>query len=127
MDNKEFEKVSKKIITEHDKIPCAHSIWLYNGSYGLLDDKFNDKHHLRYNTENCFSFQFNEYVCLECGKTIHEKNWKNFENINFVLKNPTDVNPKKYRDYYYTLLQTITSGSAKNEIIREFNKKLIKK
>lgn len=123
-----IEQGFKKYICEDFR--CDHDIWLYVGSYYLDIDKYRHEHdHLcrkldenLNTTEGDFEYKYNEYVCLECGEKIETKEWKNFEQNRFVLKNQSeDIDIGKYISQYYQFLYTMNVKEAQNKVIQAFN------
>jgi len=109
---------------------CDHTIWLYDGSYYLLKDFRHEhddycKEYSETDAENKYfnySFIYNRYVCLECGKKIEIRDWKNFEKHNFVLKNQKDrLGADYYQTLYYQLLYINPIEKAQELLIKEFN------
>lgn len=112
---------------------CDHTIWLYDGSYYLLKDFRHEhddycKEYSETNAENKYfnySFIYNRYVCLECGKKIEIRDWEKFEKTHFVLKNQNKNNPFNvdyYRNFYYQLLYANNIEDSQQLLIEEFNK-----
>lgn len=104
--------------------PCYHGIWLYEGSYYLSADPLgeHDKE-LRAVDETHEDFIYNSYVCLECGKRVDTKNWKEFEDDHFVLKNQNNkdgFDVSYYRYLYYKLLYSHNVTEAQEKVIEEF-------
>jgi len=112
----------KKDITQ-----CNHDIWIYVGSYDLLEDEWCEhSHEYLVKNEKGKNFSYNSYVCLECDKRISVKEWEAFEEDNFVLKNYEDIDYKYYKELYYKLLYTNPVNEAKRIVIETFKDKLIK-
>lgn len=109
---------------------CHHEIWIYEGSYYLLIDTFRHEHNdLCYKIdENLperkgeFEFQYNRYICLECGEKVETKDWKTFEQNHFVLKNQNEsINVEDYISLYYQELYNKSVKEAQETVIRTFN------
>jgi len=106
--------------------PCTHDIWLYEGSYYWYEDPLggHDDYHICDN-ENDKDFAHNCYECLECGKSVYEKDWKRFEDTHFVLKNQNHKSKfgvNYYRKLYYQLLYNNRVNIAREKVIKEFNR-----
>ena len=111
-------------------LPCDHDIWIYRGSFADVTKWYDERIRITLvDDEKEDYFIHNEYVCLECGKKIYVKNYEEFEENNFVLKNRDDLNVKKYIDLYYQLLYKHSVNKSKNLVIEEFynNTNLLKK
>ena len=68
-------------------------------------------------------FEFNRYMCLECGKSVKVSNWQDFESKHYVLKNYDKHHDcTYYRNLYYQYLYKLSIEKSKNHIIDEFNK-----
>lgn len=114
---------------EHE---CTHPIWMYTSSEYINKEIFsyNDLGGLLVSelSENCetsdtFVFEYNEYVCLECGKRERIKNWERFEQEHFVLKNQyAFINEPYYINLYYQLLYTKSVKEAQKLVIEKFEK-----
>lgn len=134
--NYEFSSVLRRYRKDIALTPCQHEIWLYDGSYYLLKDFLNEHdHEIKEYLENAtfeyvnYSFLYNRYICLECGKKIETKNWEQFENCNYVLKNQdkqTNLGTKYYIDKYYQLLYRNNIIKSQKLIIEEFNQNKVK-
>ena len=128
--NWEFSKALR--FNRNDLTTCNHDIWIYEGSYYLIKDFLceHDKEIKEYSEdvtiEYCdYEFLYNRYICLECGEKIEIKDWEQFENSQFVLKNQnseTDLGIEYYIDKYYQLLYKHNSIESQNLIIEEYNK-----
>lgn len=115
-----------------DVYPCKHDIWLYEGSYhSVCYGPWDDDHEYRTFSETSVweyadsSFLHNEYICLECHKRVETKDWQNFENSHFVLKNKNennDLGVSYYLDLYYQLLFKNEIEQAQKMLIEEFEK-----
>lgn len=102
---------------------CNHDIWMYAGSCSIECDSSDgiNPREVKYNTEKCSNFEYNKYVCLECGKEIKIHDWEEFENSNFVLKaNIKNIN--EYRNLYYYLLFNNQVDKAQEILKEEFYK-----
>ena len=86
--------------------PCMHEIWMYDGSYMVESDYYNEREwEVLVSSEDNKNFDYNRYICLECGKYFNTPNWKEFEETHFVLKN-YDRSSKSisyFRELYYQL------------------------
>jgi len=103
---------------------CNHDIWLYEGSYSIEQNNLQgiDCRKVKHNTEQCYNFEHNKYICLECGKIIEEHNWEEFESTHFVLKASNIQNISKYRKLYRSLLFNNQVVESQNLLIEEFYK-----
>lgn len=112
-----------------DDFKCHHEIWLYAGScYESIDPRCEHDHLLTYLDENLpvrkgeFEFEYNRYICLECGEKVETKCWEVFEENHFVLKNQNeDTKVEYYRSLYYQTLYNKTVEEARETVIRAFN------
>lgn len=126
-DEKIIEHVFSNLIYEEFK--CHHEIWLYDYSYYLsIDPRCEHDHLCAYLDENLpvrkgdFEFEYNKYICLECGKTVETKDWQSFERSHFVLKNQNEnVCIKNYISLYYQTLYNKSVEEARETVIRTFN------
>lgn len=141
--NWEFSAVFRRYRKDIALTPCNHEIWIYDGSYYLKQDRFcehdietkeySEDKEIIFKYSDDWDFLYNRYICLECGNKIETKDWKKFENSNFVLKNQnpqTDFGTQYYVDKYYQLLYKNNINESQNLIIEEFNKnkeKVLKK
>lgn len=120
--------------------PCKHEIWIYDGSYFLLEDPLCEHdHEIRRLSETPtfeyyeLPFMYNRYICLECGKKVETKDWKNFEGSHFVLKNQnkdTNLGTEHYINRYYQLLYRNSVKKSQETIVKEFEdhkEKILKK
>lgn len=106
---------------------CNHKIWVYEGSYSV-DYDFPDGvfyHEVKYNNENCYKFNHNKYICLDCGKIIEIHNYIDFENKNQILKN------RNIQDVQDCVIRYLKSKKDKplnalKLFVEEFNKTEIK-
>ena len=121
----EFIWAFQSRIKGKDFSKCPHDIWLYTGSYNLIIDPRGEHNH--YNLvfdETAKNFDYNEYCCLECGKTVQEKNWQEFEKNHLVLKNRDYRFGDEYSNKYFKLLYEKNSiEEAQKEIINSFYEK----
>lgn len=107
--------------------PCKHEIWMYKGSYTTKEDYYSEHDYIcLVDDESSKDFEFNEYICLECGKTLKVENWNGFEKDNFVLKNREDIDYEKYINLYYQSLYTNTVSESRKIVVEEFKDNLIK-
>ena len=133
--NWEFSAVFRRCRKDIALTPCNHEIWIYDGSYYLKQDRFcehdiktkeySEDKEIIFKYSDDWDFLYNRYICLECGKKIETKDWKQFEHSNFVLKNQnrqTDLGTQYYVDKYYQLLYNNNITESQNIIIDEFNK-----
>lgn len=122
----EFVWAFESRIKGQDMEPCKHEVWLYDGSYYLdADWRCEHDHYYHADDETHKDFAYNRYVCLECGKKVETKDWQNFENFHFVLKNQNgtpDLRAERYRQLYYQLLYTNDVETAKQNVIEQFNR-----
>lgn len=126
-DEKIIERVFSSIIKEDFK--CHHEIWLYAGScYLSIDFRCEHDHLLTYLDENLpvkkgeFEFEYNRYICLECGEKVETKDWQNFEKSHFVLKNQNEhINIKDYISLYYQTLYEKSVQEAQETVKTAFN------
>lgn len=126
-DEKIIEHTFEKLICQDYK--CHHEIWLYAGSYyESIDPRCEHDYLLTYLDENLpvrkgeFEFEYNRYICLECGEKVETKNWDIFEESHFVLKNQNEhINVEYYRSLYYQTLYNKSVEEARKTIIRAFN------
>lgn len=126
-DEKIIERVFSNLIDIDFK--CHHEIWLYAGScYESIDPRCEHDHLLTYLDENLpvrkgeFEFEYNRYICLECGEKVETKNWDIFEESHFVLKNQNEhINVEYYRSLYYQTLYNKSVEEARETVIRAFN------
>lgn len=102
--------------------PCEHDIWIYEGSYWEFHDDYDD-YEFSVEDEHSHKFGYNKYFCLECGKTVKEPNWQEFEKTHFVLKDRNIKSEYSLRKLYYQLLFNHTVDKSKELFIKEFNKK----
>lgn len=107
-------------------VNCTHDIWLYAGSYYYCEDPHGEHdHYYMTEDETDILFSHNEYFCLECGKIIETKNWKEFEETHYVLKNPnyyySEVPCEYYQNIYYQLLFENSVSVSREIIINIFN------
>ena len=136
--NWEFSAVLHRDRPDIRLIPCKHDIWLYDGSYFLSKDPLYEHDYII--KEYCetttskyggYPFMYNRYICLECGKKVETKDWKNFEGFHFVLKNQnkdTDLGSDYYINRYYQLLYRNSVKKSQETIIKEFEEqKVLKK
>lgn len=116
-----------------DLYPCKHDIWIYDGSYYLLKDPLHEHDNIcvEYSEGKSvkkyfnYSFEYNRYICLECGKKLETKDWEKFEKSHLVLKNQnkeTDLGKDYYINLYYQLLYSNDIESSQKEVIDEFNR-----
>lgn len=64
-----------------------------------------------------FEFEYNKYICLECGKKLEVKDWENFERNHFVLKNQNDIQHFDIENiYHYTIVLCIQWMLKKHKI-----------
>lgn len=129
----EFDKIFGCARDVHmDVYPCKHDIWIYDGSYhSTWHYKWDDDRICRTLSENSSwqylesEFLYNKYICLECHKRVETKEWKNFENLHFVLKNQNrenDLESSYYLKLYYKLLFGNEISEAQKILIEEFEK-----
>lgn len=129
----EFDKIFGCARDVHmDVYPCKHDIWIYGGSYhSVWHYKWDDDRIYRTLSENSTwkylesEFLYNKYICLECHKRVETKDWKNFENSHFVLKNKNkenDLETSYYLNLYYKLLYENNIDNAQKLLIEEFEK-----
>jgi len=126
-DEKIIERVFSSLINEDFK--CHHEIWLYAGScYESIDPRCEHDHILTYLDENLpvrkgeFEFEYNRYICLECGEKVETKCWEVFEENHFVLKNQNeDTKVEYYISLYYQTLYNKSVEEARETVIRAFN------
>ena len=128
--NWEFSAILKRYRKDVRLTPCKHKIWLYDGSYFLLEDPLCEHDHeiKKFSETPTFEycelpFMYNRYICLECGKKVETKDWKNFENSHFVLKNQNKENNlgfDYYNNRYYQLLYKNSIKKSQEIIIKEF-------
>jgi len=107
--------------------PCMHEIWMYDGSYMVESDYYNEREwEVLVSSEDNKNFDYNRYICLECGKYFNTPNWKEFEETHFVLKNYDRASKSisYFRQLYYQLLYTNSVDTAQTMIIDKFNKDL---
>ena len=116
---------------KNKRIPmkCDHDIWMYRRSHHekshYLPYPYDD-YTIEYDNKNESgdTFKYNEYLCLDCGKTVKTSDWSDFENNNFVLKNTN----KDYLGWYYyynlycQLLYKYNAEEAQEKLIEQFNK-----
>lgn len=129
----EFDKIFGCARDIHmDVYPCKHDIWIYEGSYHSVWNFPWDNNHLTKTLSETSSwqylnslFEYNKYICLECHKRVETKEWQNFENLHFVLKNQNrenDLESSYYLKLYYELLFSNEISEAQKLIIEEFEK-----
>ena len=110
---------------------CRHDVWLYLHSYKYLEDPRGEREWFdSCDNESDPDFRFNGYLCLDCNTFIKVSDWKQFENINFVLKDYYIEDKGKFASKYYQLLLEMNAEDAIDTIIKEFNdekaKRLVK-
>jgi len=127
-EEKIIEHVFSSLINEDYK--CHHEIWLYVGSYYLSIDTFRHEHDhlLKKLDENLpveegkFEFEYNRYICLECGEKVETKDWQIFEESHFVLKNQNEyINIEDYISLYYQTLYDKSVKEAQETVKTAFN------
>lgn len=119
-----------------DVYPCKHDIWIYEGSYHSVWNFPGDNDRLTKTLSETSSwqylnslFEYNKYICLECHKRVETKEWQNFENLHFVLKNQNeekDLESSYYLKLYYELLYKNNIDDAQKLLIEEFEKNKVK-
>ena len=133
----EFDKIFGCARDIHmDVYPCKHDIWIYEGSYHSVWNFPGDNDRLTKTLSETSSwqylnslFEYNKYICLECHKRVETKEWQNFENLHFVLKNQTeekDLESSYYLKLYYELLYKNNIDDAQKLLIEEFEKNKVK-
>lgn len=111
-------------------LPCNHDIWMYCGSFADISRWYDDHSCIiKVDNEKKGDFVYNKYVCLECGKCLEIKEYEDFEENHFVLKNRKDICHERYMQLYYQLLYNHSVSKSRNLVIEEFynNKNLPKK
>lgn len=127
----EFDKIFGCARDIHmDVYPCKHDIWIYEGSYHSVWNFPWDNDHLTKTLSETSSwqylnslFEYNKYICLECHKRVQTKDWQNFENLHFVLKNQNKENnldASYYLKLYYELLYKNNIDKAQQMLVDEF-------
>ena len=109
---------------------CNHDIYVYTASYSMIRDPYyyDDKPYT-VESEKSNNFKYNEYMCLECGKEIKVEDWENFEKEHTILKN-YKYGFKLWRSahqMYCEKLLSLSSESAKKDVIDSYNDCLVKK
>lgn len=138
--NWEFSAILKRHRQNVRLTPCKHEIWIYDGSYFLLEDPLCEHDHIIWKNSETptfkygeLPFMYNRYICLECGKKVETKDWKNFESSHFVMKNQSEENKLDfdyYNNRYYQLLYKNNIKKSQEIIIKEFEEhkeKILKK
>lgn len=122
--NIEFNRALNNRTKDKQISPCNHDIWLYQGSYYMESDLWCDcEYESLVANETNEKFEFNRYMCLECGKSVKVSNWQDFESKHYVLKNYDKHHDcTYYRNLYYQYLYKLSIEKSKNHIIDEFNK-----
>lgn len=129
---KGFAKAFQNKGQVQDMQPCKHEIWMYEGSYYLIEDPRGERDaYIRTNTEEHENFEYNRYMCLECAKSIDTPQWRSFEDSHFVLKNqeskPSFMTVYGYINTYYQLLYNMSIKEAQEKLVEQFNRDKTKK
>lgn len=122
--NIEFNRALNNRTKDKQISPCNHDIWLYQGSCYMESNLWCDcEYESLVANETNEKFEFNRYMCLECGKSVKVSNWQDFESKHYVLKNYDKHHDcTYYRNLYYQYLYKLSIEKSKNHIIDEFNK-----
>lgn len=128
--NRRIAKFFKeKIDKDNLRLNCTHDLWIYLCSmavnpmskYADYIDGFVPCHSETHN-----NFAYNKYMCVECGKIVCEKDYKDFESKHKILK---VYNPDAYigldkadiiQDLYYSKLYEMPSEEALLEVEKAF-------
>ncbi len=84
---------------------CPHDLWYYVGSFnGYINSDGKVYCETPVINENVYDFSYNKYVCMDCGKIINVKDWKDFENNHMVLKSYQPIPMSLMVNFYHQLL-----------------------